>query len=103
MGAPLALGVRSVRAATVRTFAPPYSQPFEVLNHGPDKLLARALGIKIFIAEHQRPTLLRSALRRSAEGPGVSYVQQTSGRRRQPAAIAVLTGIGGHSRILTAG
>jgi hypothetical protein len=63
------------------------TEPVQVLDHGGRKLRPRALRIKVFVAQDQRPLALNSSLRRNPKRPRMADVQQAAGRRREASAI----------------
>jgi hypothetical protein len=54
------LVVRPERPAAIRPFLPFEAKPFQVFEHGADKLQLEALGIQVLISQHEH----------AAAGPG---------------------------------
>ena len=85
--APLALVVWPERPATIRPFLPFKAEPFQVFEHGADKLQLEARGIQVLIAQHEHAAAGLGALLRNPERARVAEVQVTCRRRREAAAI----------------
>src|SRR6185437_1907504 len=93
---PLALRVGSAGAADICSLLPFEAEPVEVFEHGPVKLGAGALLVKVVVAEDQRAVRVARAVRPREERGGVAEVQQSGRRRRQTAPIRFFWCKNGH-------
>ncbi len=87
--APVALRIRTDRPATIGPLAPLDSQPPQVFEHRPDKLIPAALEIQIFATQDQGAAGNRRALRRDPESARVSEMEQSGRRGSKPPAVGM--------------
>src|SRR5581483_3331700 len=86
--APVALRVRVIRSAAIRTLAPVNAEPLEIFKHGGDKLRSAALRIEVFVAENQHAIMGFCALSSDPKGAGMTNVEKSGWRWRKTAAIS---------------
>lgn len=63
------------------------AEPLQIFDHRVDELGAAALGIEVFVAQHESSGVLGSTLRRDPESTSVAEVQKSGGRRSDTSAI----------------
>ena len=97
----LALGVGAEGATTIGAFSPANSEPMQVFQHSLDKFGARALGIKVLVAEDQSSMIFEGTLVGDPEGAGMAKVKQTGRRGREASAIRLARGSGRGDRGVT--
>ena len=66
--------IRTERPAAVRSFLPGEAKPLQGFEHGRDEFQVEALGVHVFVAEHERASVFESALLGDPEGSGVAEV-----------------------------
>src|ERR1700722_3622041 len=83
----LALRVRRIRPAAVRSFLPAKTEPAQILHHRLHEWRSRTTWIKVLIAQDQNAAGRFGPLLVCPKCPGVSEMQIASRRRRKPASV----------------
>jgi cytokinin riboside 5'-monophosphate phosphoribohydrolase len=68
-------------------FGPVQAEPTQIVSHRLDVLGAAARAVEVVISEEERAAGMACAFSRDPEGAGMSEVEETGGRRRQPSPI----------------